>query len=118
MSEPTIFTKIIAREIPAQIRYEDDQFLAFDDISPKAPIHVLLIPKTEYASLEAVDLADDQFHAKLLQTARKVANELGISDNYKLMMNVGRNVQAVHHIHVHILGGWKSTDQPDEMVEV
>lgn len=118
MSEVSIFTKIINREIPAKIRFEDDEFIAFDDISPKAPVHVLVVPKQPYATLEDVALSEDAFHAKLLQTARQVARTLGIEKNYKIMMNVGLNVQAVHHIHVHILGGWKSTQGHEELVEV
>lgn len=105
MSE-SIFTKIINREIPASIVYEDDEFIAFKDINPKAPIHVLLVPKQPHVTLETIPLADDTFHAALLMTARKVAAELGIQDNYKLHMNVGNKVQQVPHIHLHILGGW------------
>jgi len=107
MSEPSIFTKIINREIPAKIVYEDDLFIAFNDITPKAPVHVLLVTKEPYPTLEDTDINDDILHAKLLQTARKVASTLGIQDNYKLVMNIGREVQQVPHVHLHIMGGWK-----------
>ncbi len=107
MPEPSIFTKIINKEIPSKVAFEDDEFIAIHDIHPKAPVHVLVIPKQEIPTLEDVSPEDTQFHAKLLLTGRKVAKLLGISENYKLMMNVGRGVQIVHHIHLHVLGGWK-----------
>jgi len=107
MTETTIFTKIINREIPAKIVYEDDLFIAFHDHSPKAPIHLLLVTKEAYSTLEDADIDDAQLHARLLQTARKVARVLGIQDNYKLVMNVGLEVQQVPHVHMHIMGGWK-----------
>jgi len=106
---PSIFTQIINREIPATVEYEDDDFIAFRDIHPGAPVHVLLVPKKEYATLEDVDATDADFHAKLLQTARIVAKKLGIEKNYKLIMNVGAKMQMVPHIHVHIMGGWDDT---------
>lgn len=115
-SQDSIFTKIIRREIPATIHYEDDDFIAIDDINPMAPYHILIIPKKPYVTLEDVPTNDDQFHAQILLLARKVAAQLGIADNYKIFMNVGRRVQAVHHVHMHLLGGWdasKSTEQLD-----
>lgn len=113
--QPSIFTRIINKEIPAKVVYEDDEFIAIHDIHPMAPVHVLLIPKEEIKTLEHVDIENEEFHKKLLQTARKVAKEAGIQDNYKLMMNVGEQVQQVLHIHVHILGGWEQTKQADEL---
>lgn len=107
----TIFDKIIRREIPSTIRFEDDDFIVINDIHPKAPVHVLIIPKKAYESLEAVDLNDDAFHAKLLKKARLVAKELGIADNYKIFMNVGKDVQDVHHMHLHLIGGWRNKEQ-------
>lgn len=112
MAEKSIFSKIIAREIPATIEYEDDEFIAIRDIDPKAPQHVLLIPKTEYTTLESVDFDDDAFHARILKLARKIAKDIGIGDNYKLIMNVGTDIQEVHHIHLHIMGGWDFADMP------
>lgn len=117
MTETSIFTKIINGEIPSKIIYEDDLFIVIHDIKPIAPIHVLIITKQQYESLEHVDVENTAIHAGLLITARKVAKELGIADNYKLMMNVGRKVQFVHHIHLHLLGGWdkdKSTEELDD----
>ncbi len=105
MSE-SIFTKIINREIPSTILYEDDNFIAINDLYPKAPVHILVIPKKPYVTLEEVAMDDITFHAQLLTTARKVAKLVGIGDNYKLFMNVGTRVQQVHHIHMHLTGGW------------
>lgn len=105
--QDTLFTQIIKREIPATIVYEDESFIAFKDINPKAPIHVLVVPKKQISTLEEVNLEDSEFHARLLQTIRKVAKKLGISGNYQVMMNIGPDVQQVPHIHAHLMGGWK-----------
>lgn len=107
----SIFTKIINREIPANIHYEDDNFIAFEDISHKAPIHLLIVPKKAYSSLEKVDINNKDFHANLLQTARKLAKQMGIENNYKIFMNVGKEVQAVQHLHLHLMGGWKKEQE-------
>jgi histidine triad (HIT) family protein len=115
MSDTTIFTKIINREIPAKIEYEDDQFIAIHDINPAAPIHILIIPKEPLQTLEAVDLDDAGFHSQILKIARQVAQKLEISENYKLLMNVGKKVQAVHHIHLHLLGGWPEEKSVEEL---
>jgi histidine triad (HIT) family protein len=103
----SIFTKIINREIPSTIVYEDDEFISFKDINPHAPVHVLVVPKKPYETLEKVSLEDSNFHAKLLQTVRKIAQQLGIANNYKIAMNVGDGVQQVMHVHVHLMGGWE-----------
>lgn len=105
----SIFTKIINREIPSNIRYEDEDFIVIDDISPTAPIHVLIIPKKPYETLQDVPMEDSQLYSGLLVTARRMAEQLGIQENYKLFMNVGKIVQAVHHIHLHLLGGWDAS---------
>ncbi len=105
----TLFEKIIAREIPAQIVYEDDLSLAFKDINPQAPIHVLIIPKKAIPRVgEAV--ADDQaILGNLLLVAGKVATQLGVNSTdkgFRLVINNGRNGgEAVPHLHVHLLAG-------------
>lgn len=111
----SIFTKIINREIPATFQYEDDNFIAINDISPKAPVHVLVIPKKQYETLEMVNLEDTTFHAQLLIAVRKVAEKMNISENYKVFINVGKKVQQVHHIHVHVTGGW---DQEESIEKI
>jgi len=108
MSE-TIFSKIIKREVPATIRYEDANFIAFDDIKPSAPVDILIVPKKEFASLQDVPIEDTHTFAGLLQTARKVAEKVGISSNYRLVMNVGDEIQLVKQIHIHLMGGWSTT---------
>lgn len=106
----TIFSKIIRRELPSTIVFEDDEFIAIKNIYPKAPVHILLIPKKDYESLEAVELDNDAFYIKLLKRARLIAKDLKIADNYKLFMNVGKKVQGVQHLHLHIMGGWGKED--------
>lgn len=101
-----LFCQIIAKEIPSTIRFEDDSWLAFDDINKTAPEHVLIVPKTHYKTLEEIEVSDDRFHSQLISTARKIAHQIGISSNYKLFMNVGEKVQVIHHIHLHLMGGW------------
>lgn len=103
---PTIFTKIIQREIPADIVYEDDQALAFRDINPKAPVHVLIIPKREIASLAEAGDGDAALLGHLLIAARKVAEQLELTGGYRTVINCGADGgQTVDHIHVHLLGG-------------
>ncbi|MDR0462663.1 MAG: HIT domain-containing protein [Pseudomonadales bacterium] len=105
----TVFQKIIDREIPAKIVYEDDEFIVFHDVRPKAPIHVLVVPKKQLPTLESVEL-DDDFHTRLLSVARKIAKDLGIGDNYQLHMNVGHGVQQVKQVHLHVKGGWSEKE--------
>ena len=115
MSEPTIFTKIINRELPSTIVYEDNKFIAIKDIHPQAPVHILIITKEPLPNLETIDINDLNFHASLVITARKIAHQLNIADNYKLLMNVGVKVQDVQHIHLHLLGGWDVNNSTEEV---
>lgn len=101
-----LFCKIINKEIPATIRYEDKDWLAFDDIHKSSPEHILIIPKSHLKSLEEIEMSDHEQHSQLLLTARKIAHTIGINANYKLFMNVGDNVQMIHHLHLHLMGGW------------
>ncbi|MCA9258029.1 MAG: histidine triad nucleotide-binding protein [Planctomycetales bacterium] len=103
----TIFQKIIDREIPADIVFEDDEFLAFRDIAPQAPVHVLLIPKREIASLDALADDDAELLGRLWVTIRDVARQLGLAeDGYRVTVNCGRDGgQTVDHLHFHIMGG-------------
>lgn len=106
MAGKTIFKRIIDKEIPAAIVHEDDQCLAFRDISPQAPTHVLVIPRKEIPSLADASDADAALLGHLLVTARKVAAELGLTDGYRLVINNGPDGgQTVDHLHVHLLGG-------------
>lgn len=102
----TIFQKIIDREIPAEILYEDEQALAFRDISPQAPVHVLVIPKKPIAQIEHMTAEDGPLIGHLIKTATKIAKELELEDGYRLVINNGeQGGQTVFHLHVHLLGG-------------
>lgn len=103
----SIFSKIINREIPSDIQFENQDFIVIRDIHPKAPVHVLIIPKKAYKNLEEVAFDDDTFYVNLLKLARQMAKKFNIADNYKLFMNVGNEVQDVPHLHLHLMGGWE-----------
>src|ERR1017187_89664 len=105
----TLFEKIITREIPAAILYEDDLVLAFRDIKPQAPTHVLLIPKKPIPRLAEAGTEDHQVLGHLLLKAAEVADKLGLKQSgYRLVVNNGPDAgEAVPHLHVHILGGRK-----------
>lgn len=110
-NQPCLFCQIVNGNIPATIRYDSADFLVFDDINPVAPQHVLIVPKQHFTTLEDVSLADTSFHAELMKVMRTVAHHIGIAKNYKFFMNVGTQVQAVHHVHLHLYGGWPK-DKP------
>ena len=104
----TIFGKIIRREIPADIVYEDDLCLAFKDINPQAPIHVLLIPKKEIDKLSSAGAEDQALLGHMMLTAGKVARQLGVGGAFRLIVNNGAEAgQTVFHLHLHILAGRK-----------
>ena len=103
----TIFQKIIDRQIPADIVYEDEDVLAFRDIQPQAPTHILVIPKTPISSMAAATEADQMLLGKVMLAASKVARDAGLeADGYRLVTNIGQfGGQTVFHLHVHVLGG-------------
>lgn len=107
MSEQdTIFSKIIRREVPADIVYEDETTLAFKDINPQAPIHILVIPKKPIPKLDDSVPEDQILMGNLLFTAKRVAEEQGIQDGYRVVINNGPDAgQTVFHLHLHVLGG-------------
>jgi histidine triad (HIT) family protein len=108
MSETTdtIFGKIIRREIPADIVYEDDLCLAFKDITPQAPVHVLVIPKQPIAKLADAESQDHALMGHLLLTVKRVADQLGLEKGYRVVINTGEDGgQTVYHLHLHVLGG-------------
>ena len=106
MSE-TIFSRIIKREIPADIVYEDDEILAFRDINPQAPVHVLVIPKEEIGTVNDIRPEQAELVGRMVLTAQKIASDEGISeDGYRLVINCNRHgCQEVFHLHLHLLGG-------------
>ncbi|MBD1840217.1 MULTISPECIES: histidine triad nucleotide-binding protein [unclassified Coleofasciculus] len=108
MSETTgtIFSKIIRREIPADIVYEDDLALAFKDIQPQAPIHILVIPKQPIPQLADADSQDRDLLGHLLLIVKNVAEKAGLDNGYRVVINTGSDGgQTVPHLHLHILGG-------------
>ncbi len=108
MAEKTIFKKIIDREIPAKIVYEDDLCLAFEDINAQAPVHLLVIPKKEIVSVDDVAEEDEALVGHLFVVMREIAAKLGLSDGYRVVTNCGRDAgQEVLHLHFHLLAGRK-----------
>lgn len=105
--EDCLFCKIAAGEIPSKKAYEDDEVLAFYDIAPQTPVHVLVIPKKHVSDVYAAQGESDAFLAGLLRKAAKVAGELGLAESgFRLVTNCGADAQqSVPHLHVHILGG-------------
>lgn len=103
---PTLFEKIIAREIPADIVYEDDRCIAFRDIAPKAPTHVLVVPKKAIASVDEIAEDDAALVGHLFVVAAKIAAQEGLTNGYRAVFNTGRDAgQTVDHLHLHVLGG-------------
>ena len=103
----SLFTKIINREIPADIIYENDDIIAFNDINPQAPIHVLIVPKKEIKTLNHLEIEDQEIVGKMFIAAKKLAKELNIDENgYRTVFNCNdHGGQTVFHIHLHLLGG-------------
>ena len=103
----TIFSKIISKEIPAKIVHEDELCLAFQDINPQAPTHILIIPKKEIRSMAEATLEDQMLLGHLLLTANEIAKKIGVQEKgYRLVVNTNQwGGQTVYHLHVHLLSG-------------
>ena len=103
----TIFTKIINREIPASIVFENDKVIAFKDINPQAPIHILVVPKKEIPTLNDIDVQDSEYILAMYLAIKDLARDLGISENgYRIITNCNTHGgQEVFHLHFHLLGG-------------
>lgn len=102
----TLFTKIVNREIPGDIVYEDDRVVAFRDIAPQAPTHIVIVTRAEIPGLAA--LPDEGDHLGILNAARKIAEQEGLTGGYRLVINQGEDGgQTVPHLHAHLLGGRK-----------
>jgi histidine triad (HIT) family protein len=105
-TQDSIFTKIIKREIPADIVYEDDLAIAFRDISPQAPVHILVVPKQHLAKLSDAVPEDHRLLGHLLMTVKRVADQEGLTNGYRVVINNGpEGGQTVYHLHLHLLGG-------------
>ena len=111
MGADCLFCKIINRELPADIVFEDEEMLAFNDINPQAPTHMLIIPKKHYATVNELTEAEIDLPGKLVLRARTLASEKGIAESgYRLIMNCNaQGGQTVYHIHMHLLGGRQLT---------
>jgi histidine triad (HIT) family protein len=105
--EDSLFTKIIKREIPADIVYEDDDVIAFNDINPQAPVHVLIVPKKQIPTINDAQEEDAELIGKIILAAKKIAKARGVDeDGYRLVLNCNEGAgQSVFHIHCHLLGG-------------
>lgn len=104
-----IFCKIIKRQIPAKIVFEDDQTIAFEDITPQAPTHILIIPKIHIENFSKITEADKEYLVKLLFSAKKIAKEKKVEQSgFRLVINSNKDAgQDVYHLHLHLLGGRK-----------
>ncbi len=105
----SIFTKIISKEIPANIVYEDDEVIAFKDIAPVAPVHILVVPKKEIATINDIKEEDSKLIGKVYLTIQKLAKDFGLAENgYRVVSNCNEHGgQTVFHIHFHLIGGEK-----------
>jgi len=109
MKKDDLFEKIIAKEIPSDMLYQDDYVTAFRDINPQAPIHVLIIPNKNIPTVNAAEAEDEELLGKLFLVAKKLTKELGIAEQgYRLIVNCNEDGgQDVFHLHMHLLGGRK-----------
>ena len=107
----TLFTKIINREIPGAIVYEDEHVVGFRDIAPQAPVHIVIATRTEIPGLAELPDAGDHMH--LLNAAKKIAEQEGLENGYRVVINQGKDgQQSVDHLHAHLLGGRKLSWPP------
>jgi histidine triad (HIT) family protein len=101
-----LFCKIVEGEIPSNKVYEDDELFAFHDISPQAPVHILVVPRRHISSLEEAEQGDAALMGKILMLIQKLAREQGVSPGYRVVNNCGASAgQSVFHIHFHLIGG-------------
>jgi histidine triad (HIT) family protein len=106
--EDCIFCKIISRELPSKIEYEDDDIIVFQNIKPVAPVHVLIVPKKHIINLSEVDESDSALLGKTLLIAKDMAKKLGILKGFRVAVANGKSAeQSVFHIHFHLTGGWE-----------
>jgi len=113
MAEKTLFQKIADREIPSDMVYEDDEIVAFRDIDPKAPVHVLVVPRKPIPTLDDLEPADAPLVGRLFLVAKQVAAAEGLDKGWRAVFNCGPDAQqAVFHIHLHVLGGRRMSWPP------
>ena len=113
MAEKTLFQRIADREIPADIVYEDEFCVAFRDISPQAPTHILVVPRRAVATLDDLEDDDVEMMGRLMLAAREVAQQAGLTRGWRVVINCGPDAQqSVQHIHLHLLGGRRMSWPP------
>lgn len=106
MAEPTIFEQIMAGDVPADVVHEDDRCIAFRDVNPQAPTHVLVVPRKRIRDLRALEEADAELVGHLFVVARQVAEQEGLDGGFRTVFNAGADAgQSVDHLHLHVLGG-------------
>lgn len=106
MIEKSIFSRILEGELPCEKVYETEDILAFKDIEPVAPIHILIIPKKQIKDIQSIEKEDMHLIPKLVSAAHEIADSLGIADGYRLLTNNGASAgQTVFHLHFHLIGG-------------
>ncbi|MCK4558470.1 MAG: histidine triad nucleotide-binding protein [Calditrichia bacterium] len=107
MEEETIFSQIIDKKKPAEIIFEDEEVIAFKDINPQAPVHVLIVPRKPIPKLTDADESDTAILGKMVMVARQIAKDFGLDeDGFRLLLNEGKNGgQTIYHLHFHLLGG-------------
>ena len=112
--EDCLFCKIVDKTIPAELIFEDEKIVAFNDINPQAPVHVLIIPKEHFASLNDIPEEKKELLSHILLRARRIAQNIGIKEKgYRIVLNTGKESgQEVFHIHFHLLGGRRMTWPP------
>lgn len=110
-----LFCKIINKEVPVEIVYENNKVVVFKDIHPKAPIHLLIVPQKHIPSVDHLEIQDKELIGELFLTAQKIARAKGVAKTgYKLVFNVGRGGgQVIDHLHLHLLAGWKDEKERD-----
>lgn len=110
-----IFCKIVKKEVPAKIEFENDKLVVFQNIKPLAPVHVLVIPKKHIAKFSEISEEDQNLMGEILLTIKKIAEKLGIKDAFRIAVANGENAgQSVFHLHFHLTGGWKEKYNREE----
>jgi histidine triad (HIT) family protein len=113
--EDCVFCKIINKELPSKIEYEDDDLIVFQNIAPLAPVHVLVVPKKHIVNLLEINESDKELMGKIVLTTKMMAEKLGISKAFRVAVANGENAgQSVFHLHFHLTGGWKKKYDRDE----
>ncbi len=113
--EDCIFCKIIKKELPSKIEYEDNDLIVFKNIKPLAPVHVLIVPKKHIIGLSEIEETDKELMGEIMLTAKKVAKDLGIINAFRVAVANGENAgQSIYHLHFHLTGGWKEKYTRDE----